>query len=176
MASRLLSKVPSTVNEVNNVRSQSSQHCPKPNAPAEGGRNPLPTRHLCAGGISQRTLATTHPFNMLQMYSYLATTCSASKITSHFTCRPPGKNQTAKYPLFNQIGNLQFPHARWWVLGVAHHGYRNTYFAEHGLFSLETTLALESQSLKRKPKAQRSTSKPALSDFPTGVFERIGAV
>jgi hypothetical protein len=34
-----------------------------------------------------------------------------------------------------------------------HHRYRNAFFAEQGLFSLETTYALESQSLKRKPKA-----------------------
>jgi len=37
--------------------------------------------------------------------------------------------------------------------GLDHHRYRNTYFAERGLFSLEAAYALESQSLKRKPKA-----------------------
>jgi len=37
--------------------------------------------------------------------------------------------------------------------GLDHHRYRNTYFAERGLFSLEAANALESQSLKRKPKA-----------------------
>lgn len=37
--------------------------------------------------------------------------------------------------------------------GLDHHRYRNTYFAELGLFSLETTFALECQSLQRKPQA-----------------------
>ncbi len=40
-------------------------------------------------------------------------------------------------------------HAR----GLDHHRYRNTYFAELGLFSLEMTFALECQSLQRKPQA-----------------------
>jgi hypothetical protein len=34
-----------------------------------------------------------------------------------------------------------------------HHRYRNSFFAEQGLFSLETTYALNGQPFERKPKA-----------------------
>ncbi|MFM8262095.1 MAG: group II intron reverse transcriptase/maturase [Pirellula sp.] len=37
--------------------------------------------------------------------------------------------------------------------GLDHQRYRNSFFAEQGLFSLETTFALNGQPLKRKPKA-----------------------
>jgi RNA-directed DNA polymerase len=37
--------------------------------------------------------------------------------------------------------------------GLDHHRYRNAFFEEQGLFSLETTYALNGQPLKRKPKA-----------------------
>jgi len=37
--------------------------------------------------------------------------------------------------------------------GLDHHRYRNSFFAEQGLFSLETTYALNGQPFERKPKA-----------------------